>query len=81
MGQKINPVGFRLGNRRAWNLVCATDSISYSKVLLTNFEICQKVSLTFDRLGLLPNSLILRKSAKHYQMFGRLANVSKFAPI
>jgi hypothetical protein len=81
MGQKINPVGFRLGNRRAWNFVWATDSINYSKTLLTNFEICQRFSWTFDRLGLFPNNLILKKSAKQYQIFGRLANVSKFAPV
>jgi hypothetical protein len=80
MGQKINPVGFRLGNRRAWNFVWATDSINYSKTLLANFEICQKFSWTFDRLGLLSNNMILKKSAKQYQIFGRLANVSKFAP-
>jgi hypothetical protein len=32
-------------------------------------------------LGLLPNNLVLKKSAKQYQIFGRLANVGKFAPV
>lgn len=41
----------------------------------------QKVSRIFDRLGLLGNNLVLKKSAKRHQILGRLINTSKIVPI
>lgn len=81
MGQKTNPVGFRVGNRRMWNFVWATDSVNYSTTLLTNLEMSQKITQILDRFGLLANNLVIKKSAKQPKILGRVVNMSKLVPV
>lgn len=80
MGQKINSIGFRLGSRRAWDSVWASDSNNYSKLYLRSLELTENTSRTFEQLGFLGNNLILKKSSKCYQIFGRLIKMYDFTP-
>jgi hypothetical protein len=80
MGQKINSIGFRLGSRRAWSFVCATDYANISSTFLTNLETYHKISKTLERFGVLTNSLVIKKAAKCQQVFGRVINTTKLVP-
>ena len=43
MGQKVNPVGFRLGINRSWDSIWYAKKNNYSKFLIEDYKIRQYI--------------------------------------
>ena len=62
MGQKINPVGFRLGINRSWDSIWYAKKNDYSKFLIEDYKIRQYIRKNIVNSGV--SEIIIERSSK-----------------
>jgi len=62
MGQKINPVGFRLGINRSWDSIWYAKKNDYSKFLIEDYKIRQYIRKNIINSGV--SEIIIERSSK-----------------
>ena len=62
MGQKVNPVGFRLGINRGWDSVWFSKKRDYGKLLIEDFKIRQHIKKTVVNSGV--SQVIIERTSK-----------------
>jgi len=62
MGQKVNPVGFRLGVNRSWDSVWYAKKSEYSKFLIEDYKIRQYIRTNIINAGV--SEIIIERSSK-----------------
>ena len=62
MGQKVNPVGFRLGINRSWDSIWYAKKNDYSKFLIEDYKIRQYIRKNIINAGV--SEIIIERSSK-----------------
>ena len=62
MGQKINPIGFRLGINRSWDSIWYAKKNDYSKFLIEDYKIRQYIRKNIVNSGV--SEIIIERSSK-----------------
>ena len=62
MGQKVNPVGFRLGINRSWDSIWYAKKNNYSKFLIEDYKIRQYIRKNIINAGV--SEIIIERSSK-----------------
>jgi small subunit ribosomal protein S3 len=62
MGQKVNPVGFRLGINRSWDSIWYAKKNDYSKFLIEDYKIRQYIRKNIINSGV--SEIIIERSSK-----------------
>ena len=62
MGQKINPIGFRLGVNRSWDSIWYAKKNDYSKFLIEDYKIRQYIRKNIINSGV--SEIIIERSSK-----------------
>ena len=62
MGQKVNPVGFRLGINRSWDSIWYAKKNDYSKFLIEDYKIRQYIRKNIKNSGV--SEIIIERSSK-----------------
>ena len=62
MGQKVNPIGFRLGINRAWDSIWYAKKNDYSKFLIEDYKIRQYIRKNIINAGV--SEIIIERSSK-----------------
>ena len=62
MGQKVNPVGFRLGINRSWDSIWFAKKKDYSKFLIEDYKIRQYIRKNIINSGV--SEIIIERSSK-----------------
>ena len=62
MGQKINPIGFRLGINRGWDSVWFAKKKDFGKYLIEDFKIRQYIKKNIVNSGV--SEIIIERSSK-----------------
>ena len=62
MGQKVNPVGFRLGINRSWDSIWYAKKNDYSKFLIEDYKIRQYIRKNIVNSGV--SEIIIERSSK-----------------
>jgi len=62
MGQKINPIGFRLGVNRSWDSIWYAKKNDYSKFLIEDYKIRQYIRKNIINAGV--SEIIIERSSK-----------------
>ena len=62
MGQKVNPVGFRLGVNRSWDSVWYAKKSDYSKFLIEDYKIREYIRKNIINAGV--SEIIIERSSK-----------------
>jgi small subunit ribosomal protein S3 len=62
MGQKINPIGFRLGINRSWDSIWYAKKNDYSKFLIEDYKIRQYIRKNIINSGV--SEIIIERSSK-----------------
>ena len=62
MGQKVNPVGFRLGINRSWDSIWYAKKNDYSKFLMEDYKIRQYIRKNIINAGV--SEIIIERSSK-----------------
>ena len=62
MGQKVNPVGFRLGINRSWDSIWYAKKNNYSKFLIEDYKIRQYIRKNIINAGV--SEIIIERSLK-----------------
>ena len=62
MGQKINPIGFRLGVNRSWDSIWYAKKNDYSKFLIEDYKIRQYIRKNIKNSGV--SEIIIERSSK-----------------
>ena len=62
MGQKVNPVGFRLGINRSWDSIWYAKKADYSKFLIEDYKIRQHIRKNIVNAGV--SEIIIERSSK-----------------
>ena len=62
MGQKVNPVGFRLGINRSWDSIWYAKKADYSKFLIEDYKIRQHIKKNIVNAGV--SEIIIERSSK-----------------
>jgi len=67
MGQKVNPVGFRLGINRSWDSIWYAKKNDYSKFLIEDYKIRQYIRKNIINSGV--SEIIIERSSKKCSVF------------
>ena len=67
MGQKVNPVGFRLGVNRGWDSVWFARKADYGKFLIEDYKIRQFIRKNIPNSGV--SEVIIERSGKKCSIF------------
>ncbi len=67
MGQKVNPVGFRLGVNRGWDSVWFARKADYGKFLIEDYKIRQFIRKNIPNSGV--SEVIIERSGKKCSVF------------
>ena len=67
MGQKVNPVGFRLGINRSWDSIWFAKKKDYSKFLIEDYKIRQYIRKNIINSGV--SEIIIERSSKKCSVF------------
>ena len=67
MGQKVNPVGFRLGINRSWDSIWYAKKNDYSKFLIEDYKIRQYIRKNVINSGV--SEIIIERSSKKCSVF------------
>ena len=67
MGQKVNPVGFRLGINRGWDSVWFARKADYGKFLIEDYKIRQFIRKNIPNSGV--SEVIIERSGKKCSVF------------
>ena len=62
MGQKVNPVGFRLGVNRGWDSVWFARKADYGKYLIEDYKIREYIKKNIQNSGV--SEIIIERSSK-----------------
>ena len=62
MGQKVNPIGFRLGINRSWDSIWYAKKNDYSKFLIEDYKIRQYIRKNIINAGV--SEIIIERSSK-----------------
>ncbi len=62
MGQKVNPIGFRLGINRSWDSIWYAKKNNYSKFLIEDYKIRQYIRKNIINSGV--SEIIIERSSK-----------------
>jgi len=62
MGQKVNPIGFRLGINRGWDSVWFSKKRDYGKLLIEDFKIRQHIKKTVVNSGV--SQVMIERTSK-----------------
>ena len=62
MGQKVNPIGFRLGINRSWDSIWYAKKNNYSKFLIEDYKIRQYIRKNIINAGV--SEIIIERSSK-----------------
>ena len=62
MGQKVNPIGFRLGINRSWDSIWYAKKSDYSKFLIEDYKIRQYIRKNIINAGV--SEIIIERSSK-----------------
>ena len=62
MGQKVNPIGFRLGINRSWDSIWYAKKNDYSKFLMEDYKIRQYIRKNIINAGV--SEIIIERSSK-----------------
>ena len=62
MGQKVNPIGFRLGVNRSWDSIWYAKKNDYSKFLIEDYKIRQYIRKNIINAGV--SDIIIERSSK-----------------
>ena len=62
MGQKVNPIGFRLGINRSWDSIWYAKKNDYSKFLIEDYKIRQYIRKNIKNSGV--SEIIIERSSK-----------------
>ena len=62
MGQKVNPIGFRLGINRSWDSIWYAKKNDYSKFLIEDYKIRQYIRKNIINSGV--SEIIIERSSK-----------------
>jgi len=62
MGQKINPIGFRLGVNRSWDSIWYAKKNDYGKILIEDYKIRQYIRKNIINSGV--SEIIIERSSK-----------------
>jgi small subunit ribosomal protein S3 len=62
MGQKINPIGFRIGFNKTWDSRWFVNKMSYAKCLLEDIKIRNYIKATLTTAGI--SKIVIERSAK-----------------
>ena len=63
MGQKVNPIGFRLGVNRGWDSVWFARKNDYGKYLIEDYKIREYVKKNIQNAGV--SQIIIERSGKN----------------
>ena len=67
MGQKVNPIGFRLGINRGWDSVWFARKADYGKYLIEDYKIRQYIKKNIQNSGV--SEIIIERSGKKCSVF------------
>jgi len=67
MGQKVNPIGFRLGINRSWDSIWYAKKNDYSKFLIEDYKIRQYIRKNVINSGV--SEIIIERSSKKCSVF------------
>ena len=67
MGQKVNPVGFRLGVNRGWISVWFARKADYGKFLIEDYKIRQFIRKNIPNSGV--SEVIIERSGKMFRFY------------
>ncbi len=67
MGQKVNPIGFRLGINRGWDSVWFARKADYGKYLIEDFKIRKFIKKNIQNSGV--SEIIIERSGKKCAVF------------
>ena len=67
MGQKVNPIGFRLGINRSWDSIWYAKKNDYSKFLIEDYKIRQYIRKNIINSGV--SEIIIERSSKKCSVF------------
>ncbi len=67
MGQKVNPIGFRLGVNRGWDSVWFARKNDYGKYLIEDYKIREYVKKNIQNAGV--SQIIIERSGKKCSVF------------
>ncbi len=67
MGQKVNPIGFRLGINRGWDSVWFARKADYGKYLIEDYKIREYIKKNIQNSGV--SEIIIERSGKKCSVF------------
>ena len=67
MGQKVNPIGFRLGINRGWDSVWFARKADYGKYLIEDYKIREYIKKNIQNSGV--SEIIIERSSKKCSVF------------
>ena len=67
MGQKVNPIGFRLGINRGWDSVWFARKADYAKYLIEDYKIREYIKKNIQNSGV--SEIIIERSGKKCSVF------------
>ena len=67
MGQKVNPIGFRLGVNRGWDSVWFARKNDYGKFLIEDYKIREFIKKNIQNSGV--SEIIIERSGKKCSIF------------
>ena len=67
MGQKVNPIGFRLGINRGWDSVWFARKADYGKYLIEDYKIREYIKKNIQNSGV--SDIIIERSGKKCSVF------------
>tara|TARA_B100000959_G_scaffold285101_1_gene358718 strand:+ start:264 stop:950 length:687 start_codon:yes stop_codon:yes gene_type:complete len=67
MGQKVNPIGFRLGINRGWDSIWFARKADYGKFLIEDYKIRQYIRKNIQNAGV--SEVIIERSGKKCSIF------------
>ena len=67
MGQKVNPIGFRLGINRGWDSVWFARKGDYGKYLIEDYKIREYIKKNIQNSGV--SEIIIERSGKKCSVF------------
>ncbi len=67
MGQKVNPIGFRLGVNRGWDSVWFARKADYGKYLIEDYKIREYIKKNIQNSGV--SEIIIERSGKKCSVF------------
>ncbi len=67
MGQKVNPIGFRLGVNRGWDSVWFARKADYGKYLIEDYKIREYIKKNIQNSGV--SEIIIERSSKKCSVF------------